>query len=301
MLKLECNVAVFRNLIDSIGKIVSEVVMVFTKKGVKLQCMDTNHVGLIMLSLPKTTFVKYTCATDQQLGINLTSFIKILNCAAPKDVCVLSTDPLEPDLLQVEFSNRLRAFQYSLKLMDLAYSPIDIPDRDDDVVVVFPSYELQSVIKDLSPLGAELRVQAGPTSITFNVESDTGKGTYKIDYKKLPSDNSSNDASSSSSSSSTDDATAPATANASISTAVACTEFNGSVKQLFSLKYLSNFSKACSFCDKVELRLKENQPLVIRFPLPRMSDNLIVPESGAANFGILLFFLAPKVEDTTQI
>jgi DNA polymerase III sliding clamp (beta) subunit (PCNA family) len=77
---------------------------------------------------------------------------------------------------------------------------------------------------------------------------------------------------------------------------VVCTEFNNAVTQLFSLKYLSTFSKACSFCPKVELRLSDQQPLVIRFPLPRMSDNLI-DDDNKDGYGILLFFLAPKIED----
>ena len=77
MVKLECKVSVFRSLIDSISKIVSEVVLVFSDKGVKLQCMDTNHVGLIMLSLPKSTFISYKCEGEEKLGFSLTSFLKI--------------------------------------------------------------------------------------------------------------------------------------------------------------------------------------------------------------------------------
>jgi proliferating cell nuclear antigen len=157
-----------------------------------------------------------------------------------------------------------------MKLMELSYTPIDIPARDDDAVIVFPSGDFQNLIKDLSPLGTDVSIIADESNISFSIESDTGKGTYTIEYK----DANQADA------------------------GVICSEFEESVKQLFSLKYLSNFSKSCSFCQKVELRMKDENPLVMRFPLPRLSDCLITDDnSQQQNFGILLFFLAPKIED----
>jgi proliferating cell nuclear antigen len=289
-IKLECNVSTFRNLIDSISKIVSDVVFVFTPKGVKLQCMDSNHVGLIMLSLPKTTFKKYTCTKEEEIGMNLLSFIKILNCASSKDVCILTSSPTAPDVLLIEFSNESRSFEYEMKLMQLDFSAIEIPERDDDAVITFPSSALQNLIKDLSPLGAEIYIHADEKFISFSIESDTGKGTYKIEYKDTPQSGASGD---------TDDEDSSDGGEAITlqGTSVVCDEFTNAVTQLFSLKYLSTFSKACSFCPKVELRMADSQPLVIRFPLPRMSDNMI--DSEDTGFGVLLFFLAPKIEDSS--
>jgi proliferating cell nuclear antigen len=276
MVKFECKIAGFRNLIDAISQIVSDVVFVFTKKGIKLQCMDTSHVGLIMLSLPRSTFIRYTFTagentTEEKVGMNLVSFLKILKCAQAKDTCIISTSSDNNDHLNIEFTNSSHAFEYEMKLLDLPYSPIDIPERDDDATIVFPSSDFQTLIKDLSPLGAEVYISANDQNISFTIESDTGKGMYTIEYK----DPSTNEA------------------------GVICTEYEETVKQLFSLKYLSNFSKACSFCEKVELRMKDEYPLVMRFPLPRMSDCLITDDDGTQqqNYGILLFFLAPKIEE----
>lgn len=264
MVKFECKVSVFRNLINAISKIVSDVVFVFTEKGVKLQCMDTNHVGLIMLSLPKATFIRYKCEGEEKLSFSLPSFLKILNCAAPKDECCISTSNDTTDVLTIELSNDTRTFEYEMKLLDVQHTPIDIPARDDDAVIVFPSDDFQSLIKDLSPLGSEVHIEVDSESVGFSVQSDIGKGTYTINYQDE---------------------------------GVECSEFQEECTQLFSLKYLSNFSTPCSFCEKVELRMKDEQPLIIRFPLPKMSDCLIDPDDSSSSYGILLFFLAPKIED----
>jgi proliferating cell nuclear antigen len=145
----------------------------------------------------------------------------------------------------------------------LEYKSIDIPDRNDDAVIVFPSSDYQNLVKDLSALGTEVYISADSDSVNFSVESDVGKGTYTIEYQEK---------------------------------GVECKEFEDNCSQLFSLKYLSNFSKPCSFCDQVEIRMKDQQPLIIRFPLPKMSDCLIDIDDNT-NYGILLYFLAPKIEE----
>lgn len=263
MVKLECKVSTFKSLIDSVAKIVSDVVLVFSDKGVKMQCMDPNHVGLVMMSLPKSTFQRYKCKGEEKIGMNLETLLKILKVAGSSDDCCLSTEDSDPDTIDIEFTNDDRTFEYSMKLLDLVYSPIQIPDRDDDAVIVFPSKEFQAMIKDLGALGNEVTIAADEESIGFSIESDNGKGTYTVEYQ--------------------DDG-------------VSCKEYENDVSQLFALKYLSGFSSACTFCEKVELRMKDEQPLAIRFPLPKMS-NCMIDMDDNQNYGILLFFLAPKIED----
>ena len=263
MVKFECKVSTFRSLIEAITGVIPDALMVFTDKGVKMQCMDPNHVGLVMLSLPKSTFVRYKCTGEEKLGMSLQTLLKILKIGAATDDCTISTDPKHSDTIDIEFSNDSRTFEYSMKLLDIDYNPIAIPDRDDDAVIVFPSKDFQAIIKDISALGDEVTIAADEESVGFSIESDTGKGSYTVEYQ--------------------DDG-------------VECREYEDEVSQLFALKYLNGFSKACGFCEKVELRMKDEQPLAIRFPLPKMS-NCMIDLDDDANYGILLFFLAPKIED----
>jgi len=51
----------------------------------------------------------------------------------------------------------------------------------------------------------------------------------------------------------------------------------------FSLKYLNMFMKASPLCDRVELQLAPDVPLVVEF---KVSD-----------FGYIRFYLAPKIDD----
>lgn len=263
MVKLECKVSVFKNLIEAVANIVSEVVLVFSNKGVKMQCMDPNHVGLVMLSLPKSTFQRYKCDAEEKIGLSLATLLKILKVAGISDDCCMSTEDADPDTVDIKFINNDRTFEYNMKLLDLQYDAIQIPDRDDNAVIMFPSKEFQAIIKDLSALGDEVTITANEDSIGFSIESDNGKGSYTLEYKDE---------------------------------GVECVEFEEKLSQLFAIKYLNSFSKACSFCDKVELRMKDEQPLAIRFPLPKMS-NCLIDLNDDQSHGILLFFLAPKIED----
>jgi proliferating cell nuclear antigen PCNA len=148
-----------------------------------------------------------------------------------------------------------------MKLLDLEHQSMDIPERDDDIVVTFPSLLFQNLIKDLIILGQEVHIIAEEEHVKFKVESDTGKGGYTLPFKE---------------------------------NSIESSEYVNDVSQLFSLKYLSNFTKPCSFCQRLELRMKENDPLVLKFELPGMTTRLI---DNDESYGTLVYFLAPKVDE----
>ena len=107
-------------------------------------------------------------------------------------------------------------------------------------------------------LGTEVTVKPKDDKIYFEVKSDQGTGNFELAYnedcKKV--------------------------------------DISEEIEQKLSLKYMNHFAKACSFCKSVEIRMKDENPIIIEFPLTRMSGCLINADD---DFGSILFFLAPKI------
>lgn len=258
---IKCKVGAFRSLMETIEQLTHEVNFLINKEGLHIQCMDTNHVALVSLNVPPKAFNTFSCKNEKTIGLSLTSFLKILKCAQPKDDFEMCPSDESEDVVYLEFSNDKRTFSYDLKLLDLPFSPLNIPSRDDDAIIHMNSDDFRDIISDLSKLGTEVAIEPGDEEILFVIESDEGKGQFEIKYD--------------------DD--------------VKKIALEEEVSQLFALKYLVHFAKACSFCDMVELRMKEGNPLMVEFPLPKLSSCMI--DIDTKNYGSLLFFLAPKIDD----
>ena len=268
-MKLECKLSNLRSLIAALSIVNSELVIECNSKGIKSQCMDSNHVGLVMFTIPKKSFKKYTCESTERLGLNLDALSKILACGDSKDDCILSTSKKDPDVVNVTFFNNLRTIDYDLKLLDLSHQDLSIPSRDEDIVVTFPSSQWKNIISDISKLGDDVIIKATQTQVHFKFTSDAGSGTLAVEYSDE---------------------------------LVQCKEYESDVSQMFALKYLKDFSKACDFCSDIELRMLDKNPVILRFSLPKMSGCMIDTADDGTNtqtkgYGTLLYFLAQKVND----
>jgi proliferating cell nuclear antigen len=247
---------------ETIEQLTHDTTILINKEGFHIQCMDTNHVALVSLNIPPRAFNSFECKDEKTIGLSLTSFMKILKCAQPKDDFEMCPSDETDDVIFLEFSNEKRTFSYDLKLLDLPYSPLNIPSRDDDAIIHMNTTDFREVIADLGKLGTEVAIEPGEDEILFVIESDEGKGQFEIKYD--------------------DD--------------VKKIALEEEISQLFALKYLAHFAKACTFCDLVELRMKDGNPLMVEFPLPKLSSCMI-DTGGSISYGSLLFFLAPKIDE----
>ena len=260
---ISCKTGPFRYLLETIKELETDVNFQITKEGLSLQCMDRNHVALVSLNIPAKSFEKFKCKVDTVIGVNLDTFLTIIKCASgPKDDLVI--EPIVgggDDIVCIKLVGEERNLSYEMKLMDIDSNPLKIPARDNDVVLQMNSSTYKQIFADMIKLGSEVVIKPHKDRVYFEVRSDQGVGNFDLEYTD---DNCKN------------------------------VELNEEIDQKLALKYLNHFAKACTFCKKVELRMKDENPLIVEFQLPRMSSCLIDPDD---NFGSILFFLAPKIGD----
>lgn len=78
--------------------------------------MDNSHVALVAVSLKASGFKRYRCDRPIPLGVNVSSFTKVLKCAKDDDVCILKAND-DADVLSLTYEARSESASVSLALI----------------------------------------------------------------------------------------------------------------------------------------------------------------------------------------
>lgn len=250
---------VLKKVIDSLRDLVNEANFEFTPSGITLQSMDSAHVILVSLLLRSDGFESYRCDRTIPVGINMGSLAKIIRSASNDDSITLRADDNGESLnLVFEAPNAGRVSDYELKLMDLDVEQVALPDMSYDVSVRMPSEELQRVCRDLSAVGDSVNIEATKESVHFAVKGELGSGSIAL-RSSSPVDKKDG--------------------GVAIS-------MRQPANVSFSLKFLTQFTKATPLSETVRLEFSNECPMLIEYPIGEM--------------GYIRFYLAPKVEDDDE-
>ena len=270
----------YRDLIDAICNLFPQVVFRFAEDGVDMQAMDSTHVALGELYMPPETFVSYDYDGDEgkeddnvEIGLDLGSLNTILKCVSGDSVCEMKYDEGEGDCLMLKFSSEHETFEYELRLLDISGTDVEIPSRDEDACVVLSAAVYQKFTKDVAALGTDLTIHVKEDEITFLTSSDSGKGTWTLEYGNPKAGG------------------------------VGMEDFVNEIKQQFAIRFLQQFTKSVTISKQAEVALKKSEPIEVCCALPKMSLCTILPpeeEDGnegedAYPWGQIKFYLAPKI------
>lgn len=195
------------------------------------------------------------------MGINLTSFSKVLRCAGNEDSVKIVADDSGADVAEFIFENASadRVAHFELKLMDIDSENMNVPDDSDyQAVINIPSAEYRRIFNDLSIIGDTISIEATKNNACFSVEGDIGNGSLNIQQSDSADDKN------------------PVTISV-----------NDPVKMTFPGKYLNMFTKAVPVSDSVTLCVQDGNPLAVEFSLPE-------------ELGFVRYFLAPKIDQEDE-
>lgn len=213
---------------------------------------------LVTLTLRAQAFEMYRCDRPLSMGINLTSFAKILKCAGNSDSVKISAPDDGADVADFIFESEdaSQTAHFSLKLMDIDSEHMGVPeDTDYSAVINMASGEYRRIVSDLFVIGDTITIDALKQSMTFAVEGDIGSGSMSIQQSEGGEDKN------------------PVTMTV-----------NNPVKMTFSGKYLTLFTKAVPISDTVTLCMEDESPMAVEFAIPEQ-------------MGFVRYFLAPKIDN----
>ncbi len=243
----------FQKLIEGLKDVITDTNITFDDTGMRIMCMDGTHVSLVNLRLYADNFEKYKCDSEIVVGVNMNNFFRLVKSIENNDVLTLSLEKNNDHYLKIHIENndKHKSTKYQLKLLDLDQQNISVPASDFKTVITLPSSDFQRICRDMLNIGQSIEIRNLGDRITLSCNGDFA--TQATEIRGLSNEN------------------------------TTIIPDDHKISGNFSLKNLVLFTKCTNLCSTVELYLKNDYPLLIKYQV--------------ASLGRLFFCLAPKSTD----
>jgi proliferating cell nuclear antigen len=234
-------------VIDALKEILMDINLEFDNTGMKIIAMDNSHVVLIHLKLEAEKFEKYFCSKKLFVGINMLKLHMLIKTITNNDVLSLYILKNDPNILGITIENIEKNVKttYKLSMLDIDVLNVEIPPVDFNTIISMPSAYLQKIIRDMHNLAEYIEIKniEGKLFLSCKGEfcsQETVLGTEKSQniYIKKGDDN----------------------INQEI------------IQGIFSLKYLSIFTKCTNLCNTVEIYLKNSYPIILKYSIGNIGE-----------------------------
>ena len=236
--------AAFRVLTEALKEILTDANFEIDATGIKVMAMDSSHTVLVHLKLSADNFEHYYCESKKILGINMLNFFKLIKTMGNSDTLSLYLERTNESVLgiRIENSEKNTTTNYNLNLMDLHEENISIPPAIFDSVITMPSVDFQKICRDMHNLADNLEIKSTEKQLIFSC-----KGHFASQETSIGETNS--------------------------GLSFVKNENPGEIVQgIFALKHLVLFSKCTNLCNSIELYLKNDYPLILKYSVASLGD-----------------------------
>ncbi len=205
--------------------------------GIGAITMAMSNNVLLHLKLDASNFDYYECNRDKFVaGINTSLLFRVMKTMNNNDTITFFVDDEDENKLGIKFENKQNNFISTKKinLFDIDDYEIEIPPTKFNTVINMPSPFFNKVIRDLNSLGEIVELKGINKKLMFSTVGETVGDEIELGE----SDN-----------------------GVTIVTEDPNLIFQGN----YDLRYLSTFCKCTNLCANVDIFMKNDYPLVIRY------------------------------------
>lgn len=250
---------VVHSLFEALKDIVHDISLIVDEAGMRVLTTDGVKQMLLSLKLDGAKFEKFHCNGTHRLGVNVAALFKLLRIAGARDTVTFFQKKADTETLGVEISNpdKKTVTKFTMKLLDVNFADIKVPDVSFDASVSMPSQYFQRLCRDISNIGTELSIDMPPDEDALTL---TCVGSFASQSTKL----------------------APVVEGKHV---VAIERFGDAERAplggIYSIRYINLFNRASCLSPVVELFLKKDYPLVLRFEISNLGYISFALASGA--------------------
>jgi len=247
--------AAFRTLIEALKEILTEANLGFDSTGVKVIDVDETHTVLTFLRLHADRFEYFYCPAKYVLGINMIYLFKLIKTLSNNDSLSLFLPASNPNKLGIRAENAEKGTTntWMMKLFDTNVENIEFPNISFTSIIHMPSTDFQKICRDFNALAEKLEITSSNSDLIFRCVGDF------VDGETVMMSNQ----------------------QSGIEVERKTSEI---VQGMFELKYLVLFTKCTNLCTSIQIFLKNDYPLVLRYMV--------------ANLGEVRLVLAPQKQKT---
>lgn len=248
----------FKGMLEAIKELLNDCNIHFDQNGMKIKSIEGNHVVLVHVKYESANFDKYYCERALSIGINIGNILKVLKNVSQNDTLQLFIKKNNLDELGIRIQNAEKGsiHEFYSRLMDIDDDDIEIPETKFTSVITMPSTDLHSMCKQYKEFAVHVDIKTVNDQVFFKFEGDETRGTSCLQ-------NNENGLVVSKNNQQTND--------------------DEVVQAKFLLKYLVMCTKAYSLSNTVEILLKNNYPMILKYSI--------------ADLGTLKYCIAPVADN----
>ena len=234
----------FRILVEALKEILVDANLECDETGIKMIAMDSSHTVLVHLKLFSDKFEYYHCLEKKNLGINMLNFYRIIKTMNNNDTLTLFLEKDNDSMLgiKIENSDKNTTSTFNLNLMDLNIDNISIPPATFESVITMPSVDFQKTIRDMHNYADFIDIKSVEEHLIFSCKGDfcsqetiigeTQEGMSFVKNQKPEQ----------------------------------------IIQGVFALKHLVLFGKCTNLCNSIQIFLKNDYPLIIKYTVASLGE-----------------------------
>lgn len=242
-----------RSTLETLSKMLADTLIEFDPRGMKIMATDPLRQVLVHMFLDGSRFEHYYCPGKVFAGVNMIQFAKLVKSVTNNNTLTFSMDANDMNHLYIKIENfeKNQRTNFKMRLLDLPQDKLSARPLLFNSLVTMPSADFQKIVRDMAQLGVEhVELKDVQNQLIFSCAGDFG----------------------------------------SQETILCERETNQHVKKdpteilqgVFSLKLLSTFTNCTNLSNTVEIMLKNDYPLILRY--------------GVASLGEIKLCLTPVVQ-----
>ena len=234
----------FKILIEALKELLTDTCIEFDETGIKIISTDTSCSVLVHMKLKAANFEYFMCNGKIVIGVNMLNFYKLIRTINSNDTLTLFIEANDPNHLGIKIENGEKNSKttYKLNLLDMDNPNITADTVEFNSVITLPSVDFQKFARDMHNIADDMEIKNVGNQLILNCAGDfCSQETIIID-------------------------------NDSGGNTITNKKTHEIVQGVFSLKYLVLFSKCTGLSSTVELLLKNDYPLVIRYMVASLGE-----------------------------
>lgn len=250
--------SVIKVLIEALKDLIFDTELVFDSDGIRVVDLDNTRVVMVHLRLDAEKFETFVCTEPVRIGINLGNLYKLLKTVGNSDTLTMFLEKGDRSRLgiRLESEERRAKTEFKINLLDVKSRPINIPPVEFSSCVILSSTDFQKIIRDMYSISDRVEIRNVQNRLFLTCKGDFCQQETVLEESDKFADASHGGGA------------------------------GDIIQGVFCLKYLALFCKCSSLCSSVEVNMKNDYPLVVRY--------------AVASLGELKLCLTPKSNDDDE-
>jgi proliferating cell nuclear antigen len=236
-----------RTLTEALKCILVEMSLIFDSDGIRMVAMDSTRTVLVHFRLYADKFEKYSYNHSSPkfvIGVNTDHLYRIVRTATNDDTITFYVDSNDSNDLGIllEDGEKKQVTRYKLKLLDRDEPDLQLPETEFATRITMPSLHFQKICRDMTLLGAKtVEIKNIGSSLTFSCKGHfASRNTVMGDSENEFS--------------------------------ITKKESSEIVTGNFSLPHLVLFTKCTNLCNNLEVHMKNDWFLMIRYVIANLGS-----------------------------